>query len=155
MLSGSGSKKSATACGLLLPILLWLHPDEAAPVSGRFMEGAVHGFLVLGAINGDAIASGDLRTNGSKQHSHAKTDLMRAVRIVQCKSSHPAVFTRNQDVRTWTIDEVQHRAAIAGNGSLRKAYLRERERSHITCVGIVLTERGVPFQAFCLPKFQL
>ena len=53
--------RSATVCLLLLPAYLWLNPDEAAPVPVRFMEGAVHGFLVLTEINGGVIASGDLR----------------------------------------------------------------------------------------------
>ena len=57
----------ATACLLLLSSL-WLYPDEAAPVSVRFVEGALHGFLVLRTIQGDLIASGDMRqvTVGTK-----------------------------------------------------------------------------------------
>jgi hypothetical protein len=55
-------RRSAIA-GLLivLPILLWLRPDAAVPVSARFVEGSLHGFLTLTTVDGKVIASGDLR----------------------------------------------------------------------------------------------
>jgi hypothetical protein len=53
--------RAATLCLLVLVmVLLWLCPTSAAPVAVRFVEGLVHGFLVLRTVNGVPIASGDL-----------------------------------------------------------------------------------------------
>jgi hypothetical protein len=54
-------RRKATA-GLLVLItaLLWRNPLAAAPVPVRFVEGSVHGFLVLSTSKGVLIASGDL-----------------------------------------------------------------------------------------------
>lgn len=45
----------------VLPILLWLPRDAGAPIPVRFVEGTLHGFLVLSTVDGAVIASGDLR----------------------------------------------------------------------------------------------
>src|SRR3981081_533802 len=45
---------------VLVPVLLWPRPTVAAPVPVRLVEGVTHGFLVLRAVTGVAIASGDL-----------------------------------------------------------------------------------------------
>ena len=60
--------RPATACLLPLLSLLWLYPDEVAPVPVRFVEGALHGFLALRTMPGDVVASGDIRqvTVGTK-----------------------------------------------------------------------------------------
>jgi hypothetical protein len=52
----------AATLGLLVlgTVLLWLCPLAAAPVPVRFVEGAMHGFLVLRTADGSLIASGDL-----------------------------------------------------------------------------------------------
>jgi hypothetical protein len=42
-----------------LPALLWLHPDNIAPVPVRFVEGTLHGFLVLSTTDGTMIASSE------------------------------------------------------------------------------------------------
>lgn len=44
----------------LATVVLPPHPAAAAPVGVRFVEGSLHGFIVLRAVNGDLIASGDL-----------------------------------------------------------------------------------------------
>jgi len=41
-------------------LLLWPYPLDADPVPVRFVEGMVHGFLVLRTVDGALIASGDL-----------------------------------------------------------------------------------------------
>jgi len=41
-------------------LLLWPYPLAADPVPARFVEGMVHGFLVLRTVDGALIASGDL-----------------------------------------------------------------------------------------------
>jgi hypothetical protein len=46
---------------LLLSLLLWANADAMAPVSVRFIEGSIHGFLNLTTIDGKAVASGDVR----------------------------------------------------------------------------------------------
>jgi hypothetical protein len=45
---------------VLITGLLWPRPLAAAPVPVRFVEGAMHGFLVLRTADGPLIASGDL-----------------------------------------------------------------------------------------------
>jgi len=45
---------------VLVTVLLWPRPLAAAPVPVRFVEGSMHGFLVLRTVNGALIASGDL-----------------------------------------------------------------------------------------------
>jgi len=45
---------------VLLTAMLWQNPLAAAPVPVRFVEGSLHGFLVLGTLEGAPIASGDL-----------------------------------------------------------------------------------------------
>src|SRR3990172_2238476 len=40
--------------------MLWQNPLAAAPVPVRFVEGSLHGFLVLSTPGGVPIASGDL-----------------------------------------------------------------------------------------------
>jgi len=52
----------AATLGLLVlaMVLLWPRPLAAAPVPVRFVEGAMHGFLVLRTVKGILIASGDL-----------------------------------------------------------------------------------------------
>jgi hypothetical protein len=57
----------AALLGLLVlatALLLWAPPVAAAPIPVRFSEGATHGFLVLGTVDGDFIASGDLLQSG-------------------------------------------------------------------------------------------
>ena len=52
----------AAALGLLVLVmaLVWPSPLAADPVAVRFVEGAVHGFLMLRTINGVLLAHGDL-----------------------------------------------------------------------------------------------
>jgi hypothetical protein len=45
---------------VFVAVLLWPRPLAAAPVPVRFVEGTVHGFLVLRTVKGVLIASGDL-----------------------------------------------------------------------------------------------
>jgi hypothetical protein len=45
---------------VLVTVLLWPRPLAAAPVPVRFVEGTMHGFLVLRTVNSILIASGDL-----------------------------------------------------------------------------------------------
>lgn len=45
---------------ILMIALLWQRPLSAAPVPVRFIEGSLHGFLVLSTSQGVLIASGDL-----------------------------------------------------------------------------------------------
>ena len=45
---------------VLVTVLLWPRPLPAAPVPVRFVEGTMHGFLVLRTVKGILIASGDL-----------------------------------------------------------------------------------------------
>lgn len=68
-------RNSVTICLLLLilPTLLWTHPDEAAPVPVRFVEGAVHGFLTLSEMNGNVIAAADLRQVSTAKGIEART----------------------------------------------------------------------------------
>ena len=56
---------------LLLPALLWVAPDQTSPVPMRFMEGAVHGFVVLSSTNNDVIASGDISKSACREESRA------------------------------------------------------------------------------------
>ena len=52
----------AAALGLLVLVmpLVWPSPLAADPVPVRFVEGVVHGFLVLRTVNGVPLAQGDL-----------------------------------------------------------------------------------------------
>jgi hypothetical protein len=52
----------AAALGLLFMVmaLVWPSPLAADPVAVRFVEGAVHGFLMLRTVNGVLLAHGDL-----------------------------------------------------------------------------------------------
>ena len=52
----------AAALGLLVLVtaLVWPSPLAADPVSVRFVEGAVHGFLMLRTVDGVLLAQGDL-----------------------------------------------------------------------------------------------
>lgn len=61
----------ALLIALLTSALLWLPPAAAAPVAVRYVEGVTHGFLVLRALDGTLIASGDLLqdTRGAEVHS--------------------------------------------------------------------------------------
>jgi len=56
------SLTGAATLGLLVlvTVLLWPRPLPAAPVPVRFVEGTMHGFLVLRTVKGILIASGDL-----------------------------------------------------------------------------------------------
>ena len=58
---------------LLLPALLWVAPDQTSPVPVRFMEGAVHGFVVLSSTNNDVIASGDIRQVSTSRGIESRT----------------------------------------------------------------------------------
>jgi len=58
---------SLTTCFLFLPAFLGLQPNDVAPVPVRFVEGTVHGFLVLSTIDGTTLASGDLRQTSSSK----------------------------------------------------------------------------------------
>jgi hypothetical protein len=44
----------------LVTVVLTPHPVAAAPVGVRFVEGSLHGFIVLRTVNGVLLASGDL-----------------------------------------------------------------------------------------------
>ena len=44
----------------LATVILPSHPAAAAPVGVRFVEGSLHGFIVLRTLDGVLIASGDL-----------------------------------------------------------------------------------------------
>ena len=57
----------------LLPVLLWLPLDQTAPVTVRFTEGAVHGFLALSSTHNDVIASGDLRQVSTSRGIESRT----------------------------------------------------------------------------------
>jgi hypothetical protein len=63
MLFSRGWLSKSAAAGLVafFPILTWLVPDAVTPVATRFVEGTVHGFLILTTVDGKTIASGDLR----------------------------------------------------------------------------------------------
>ena len=50
----------AMLCSLALAVMLPPHPAAAAPVGVRFVEGSLHGFIVLRTVNGVLLASGDL-----------------------------------------------------------------------------------------------
>jgi hypothetical protein len=52
----------AATLGLLVLVtaLVWPSPLAADPVSARFVEGAVHGFLMLRTVDGVLLAQGDL-----------------------------------------------------------------------------------------------
>jgi hypothetical protein len=52
----------AVALGLLVLVmtLVWVSPLAADPVAVRFVEGVVHGFLMLRNVNGVLLAHGDL-----------------------------------------------------------------------------------------------
>ena len=50
----------AAALGLLFMVMAWPSPLAADPVAVRFLEGAVHGFLMLRTVNGVLLAHGDL-----------------------------------------------------------------------------------------------
>src|SRR5438093_13201213 len=52
----------AATLGLLVLVmaLVWPRPLAAAPVQVRFVQGSMHGFLVLHTANGPLLASGDL-----------------------------------------------------------------------------------------------
>jgi hypothetical protein len=52
--------RATTGLLVLVTALLWQNPLAAAPVPVRFVEGSLHGFLVLGTLEGVPIASGDL-----------------------------------------------------------------------------------------------
>jgi hypothetical protein len=52
--------KATAGLLVLMTALLWQNPLAAAPVPVRFVEGSVHGFLVLSTNQGVLIASGDL-----------------------------------------------------------------------------------------------
>src|SRR5438046_8743375 len=45
---------------VLVMVLVWPRPLAAAPVQVRFVQGSMHGFLVLHTANGPLLASGDL-----------------------------------------------------------------------------------------------
>ncbi|HEY3128555.1 MAG TPA: hypothetical protein VGL91_03795 [Acidobacteriota bacterium] len=45
---------------VIVLVMLFLRPLGAAPISVRYVEGTIHGFLALRAPNGSVIASGDL-----------------------------------------------------------------------------------------------
>jgi hypothetical protein len=49
------------------------NPDEAAPIPVLFSEGAVHGFLVLKTMQGELVASGDLRQTNVGPRVDART----------------------------------------------------------------------------------
>ena len=53
-------RRRAAGLLVLMTALLWRHPLAAAPVPVRFIEGSLHGFLVLSTLKEDPIASGDL-----------------------------------------------------------------------------------------------
>jgi hypothetical protein len=56
----SFTKAAALGLPVLVMALAWPSPLAAAPVSVRFVEGAVHGFLMLRTVNGVLLAQGDL-----------------------------------------------------------------------------------------------
>ena len=51
----------ALAVLLFIGVSAWPRATAASPMPVRFVEGVVHGFLVLRTLDGDPIASGDLR----------------------------------------------------------------------------------------------
>jgi hypothetical protein len=51
----------ALAVLLFIGVSVWPRSTAASPMPVRFVEGVVHGFLVLRTLDGDPIASGDLR----------------------------------------------------------------------------------------------
>ena len=53
-------RKAIAGLLVLMTALLWRHPLAAAPVPVRFVEGSLHGFLVLSTLKEGPIASGDL-----------------------------------------------------------------------------------------------
>ena len=67
-------RQSITFClfTLLLRSLIWTLPG-AAPVPVRFVEGAVHGFLVMSTTDGEVIASGDLRQISTSKGMESRT----------------------------------------------------------------------------------
>jgi hypothetical protein len=54
-------------------LLLWPHPGAATPVPVRFVEGVLHGFLVLRTVDGVLIASGDLLQVGRGGEIESRT----------------------------------------------------------------------------------
>jgi len=67
-------RQSVTFClfTLLLRSLMWTLP-RAAPVPVRFVEGAVHGFLTLSELDGNVLATGDLRQTTTGNEMSART----------------------------------------------------------------------------------
>jgi hypothetical protein len=49
---------------VLVMVLMWPRPLASAPVPVRFVQGSMHGFLVLHTVNGPLLASGDLLQAG-------------------------------------------------------------------------------------------
>ena len=104
---------SAAVCfSILLPTLPWTSPDVAAPISVRFIEGAVHGFLVIRTISGKIIASGDLRQTVTAKGVNSRT-------VFHFKdgsmSEEAVVFTQSRVFSMQTYQMMQRGPAFAAD----------------------------------------
>jgi len=97
---------------ILLPVLPWPPPDVAAPIPVRFVEGAVHGFLVVRTIDGNVIASGDLRQTVTAKGVNSRT-------VFHFKdgsmSEEAVVFTQSRVFSMQTYQMMQRGPAFAAD----------------------------------------